>query len=121
MKRICLHVSSLVFVVSFGFSQSITLSPTGNNGRQGIGIDTPQSQLEVGIPSSNNGISISGIGGGWNAARLSFWSVRLSANEWRPGFIQSGDNGIFTGRLDFYVNGTGSANKIGAERVMSIT
>lgn len=121
MKRILLTLIAIFLVMSMGFTQSITLSPTGNNGRQGIGIETPVTQLEVGIPSSGNGISISGIGNGWKAARLSFWSDRLAGNEWRPGFIQSGDNGVFTGRLDFYVNGTGSANKIGEERVMSIT
>ena len=45
---------------------------------------------------------------GFGPAKLSFFSDRGLGTEWRPGFIQSADNGNYTGRLDFYTNGTGN-------------
>ena len=43
-----------------------------------------------------------------------------SANEWRPGYIQSADNGGFTGGLSFVVNGTGFDNRLGEVETMRI-
>jgi hypothetical protein len=59
--------------------------------------------------------------GGFGSARLEFWSdPQNSPNEWRPGFIQSTDNGGFTGGLGFYVNGTGYENRQNAIEVMRL-
>lgn len=122
MNKNTLLLSILVLGSGLVYGQrSITLSPTAPNGRLGIGIETPGTSLEVASQSSGNGINISGLGGGFKTGRISFWSDRLTSSEWRPAFIQSNDNGNFTGRLDFFTNGTGSTNKIGAERIMSIT
>lgn len=121
MKKINLLLSVILLSTGIGFGQSITLSPTGANGRQGIGIETPGTTLEVASQTSGSGINISGLGNGFKSGRLSFWSDRLAANEWRPGFIQSANNGIFTGRLDFYTNGTGIGSNVGAVRIMSVT
>lgn len=121
MKRIKLLLAVILLSTATGYSQSITLSPTGANGRQGIGIETPGTTLEVASQTSGSGINISGLGAGFKSGRLSFWSDRLAGNEWRPGFIQSGDNGTFTGRLDFYTNGTGIGSNLGAVRIMSVT
>lgn len=57
----------------------------------------------------------------FGAGRIEFWSdPQGSANEWRPAFIQSTDNGGFTGGLAFFVNGTGFANKTGQVEVMRL-
>lgn len=112
--------TGLIFLLNLSLAQSITLSPTNLNGRQGIGIETPGTTLEVASQSSGNGINISGLGNGFKTTRISFWSNRLTSNEWRPAYIQSGDNGNYGGRLDFYTNGIGVGNKIGAMRTMSV-
>jgi hypothetical protein len=41
-------------------------------------------------------------------------------NEWRPGYIQSTDNGGFVGGLAFFVNGAGPGNKFGSNEVMRV-
>jgi hypothetical protein len=45
---------------------------------------------------------------------------RLSGCAGRPGYIQSTDNGGFTGGLAFVVNGSGSANRFGAVETMRV-
>ena len=74
-------------------------------GNVGIGTVTPASKLEVvgpGIPE----VRISSTDG-FGPAQLSFYSDRGLGGEWRPGYIISGDNGGYTGRLDFFTNGIG--------------
>ena len=47
-------------------------------------------------------------------ARLELWSDPPgSTSEWRPGYIQSFDNGGFTGGLSFVTNGRGMAQRRG--------
>lgn len=49
------------------------------------------------------------------SARLELWSdPRGTANEWRPGYIESFNAGSYTGGLRFVTNGTGAAAKQGA-------
>ncbi|MDB9327699.1 tail fiber domain-containing protein, partial [Nodularia spumigena CS-590/02] len=58
----------------------------------------------------------------FGSGRIEFWSdTQGSSSEWRPGFIQSTDQGGFTGGLAFFVNGTGLANKTAEIEVMRIT
>lgn len=46
------------------------------------------------------------------SSRLELWSdPRGSGTEWRPGYIESFDNGTYTGGLRFVTNGTGLANR----------
>lgn len=73
----------------------------------GIGVPTPLARLHIVTPASNSGT----VGlrlqnpAGFGPVSLEFWSDPVgSVNEWRPGFIRSGDNGFFTGRLDFFTN-----------------
>jgi hypothetical protein len=91
-----------------------------SNTRVGVGINSPSSIFEVASSSGNDGINISKLGAGFGSGRLSIWSDRNTVNEWRPGYIESGDNGTFTGRLDFFTNGTTSANKTGSVLGMSV-
>ena len=85
----------------------------------GIGTIAPSSNVEIagaGIPDVRISSSNS-----FGPARLSLLSDKGTATEWRPGYIESGTNGDYTGRLDFYTNGTGTANKFGAVKAMSIS
>ncbi len=90
-----------------------------NSGNVGIGTAIPNSKLEV-ASAGNTDLRISSSGA-FGATRLSFISDKALTTEWRPGFMQSGDNGNFTGRLDFYTNGTSSLNKFGTIYAMSVT
>lgn len=90
------------------------------NGNIGIGIASPQTQMHMVTSAGLNSLRLQstatpGFG------RLEFFSDPVgSATEWRPGFIQSTDNGGFTGGLAFFVNGTGSANRLATNEVMRI-
>jgi hypothetical protein len=91
----------------------------GNTYFTGIGTAYPSSVLEVSSGVANTDLRISSKAG-FGSTRLSFISDKDLTSEWRPGFIASGDNGTFTGRLDFYTNGTGSNNKLGSALGMSV-
>ncbi|HXG47913.1 MAG TPA: tail fiber domain-containing protein, partial [Methylomirabilota bacterium] len=53
--------------------------------------------------------------------RLEFVSdPQGDANQWRPGYIQSTDNGGFKGGLAFVVNGSGPGNKFGEVETMRV-
>ncbi len=90
------------------------------SGVAGFGLADPQANLHVLSTSSPAVLRVQsaatpGLG------RLEFFSdPQGSANEWRPGFIQSSDNGGFTGGLSFFVNGTGFGNRLGEIETMRI-
>jgi hypothetical protein len=90
------------------------------NKRLGIGTSTPIRQLNIYGSDNPNFIRVHSSGA-FGAAGIEFVSDPAgSSNVWRPGYIISGDNGGFTGRLDFYTNGSGSANKWNSILGMSI-
>jgi hypothetical protein len=91
-------------------------STTGN---VGIGIANPSSTLEINSVGTTE-LKLSSRGA-FGTSRFSMISDKELPNEWRPTYIQSADNGSFTGRMDFFTNGTGVANKFGSLRAMSIT
>ncbi|MEN2993340.1 MAG: hypothetical protein ABDH91_07275 [Bacteroidia bacterium] len=77
----------------------------------GIGTSLPQRPLHVYSSANPTYLRIQSSGG-FGAAGIEFVSDPIgSPNEWRPALIQSGDNGNFTGRLDFYTNGTSAFNR----------
>lgn len=84
----------------------------------GIGTANPAARFEV----NNTGTTELRISSnsGFGATRLSMFSDKGLASEWRPGYIESADNGGFTGRLDFYTNGTGAPNVLGSVRALSL-
>ena len=97
-----------------------SLYPSDLTWRVGIGTANPQSPLHVYSPGNPTTLRIQSSGA-FGAGRLEFWSdPQGSANEWRPGFIQSTDNGSFTGGLGFFVNGTGYANRTGQIEAMRL-
>lgn len=57
----------------------------------------------------------------FGAGRLEMWSdPRGGPNEWRPGYIESIDQGTFTGGLAFFTNGSGAAAKTGSVEAMRL-
>jgi hypothetical protein len=88
----------------------------------GVGIGTPNPSAKLHLYSTDNPtafrIQSTGTPG---FGRVEFVSnPQGDASEWRPGYIQSTDNGGFTGGLAFNVNGTGAASKFGNVEVMRI-
>lgn len=85
------------------------------NGNVGIGTNNPQNLLEVVAgPSANATKVVIANRGGFGPAALEFVSDYGTSSQWRPGYIASNDLGGFTGRLEFFTNGTGSNNLYGA-------
>jgi hypothetical protein len=86
-----------------------------NNSNVGIGTSNATRRLDVvGGPSASPATLLIGNRGGFGPAALEFVSDYGLASQWRPGYIQSGDLGTFTGRLEFFTNGSGSNNLYGA-------
>ena len=85
----------------------------------GIGTQTPSTRFEISQPGANTDLRISSDCG-FCSTRLSFISDKAST-AWRPGYIASGDNGGYTGSLNFYTNGTGGANIFGDVLGMTLT
>jgi hypothetical protein len=98
------------FELSGGGQRMIIQNTTGN---LGIATANPAEKLEV-----NGNLRLSNAAG-FGSTNVSFFSDRGTASEWRPAFVASGDNGLFTGRLDFFTNGTGFANALGSTLAMS--
>lgn len=88
-------------------------------GNVGIGIANPSSTLEI-VSGGMTELKLSSRAF-FGPTRFSMISDKELPDEWRPTFIESADNGSFTGRMDFFTNGTGIANKFGSLRAMSIT
>lgn len=87
-------------------------------GKVGIGTNNPQALLHLNARTTT--LRLQSFGG-FGPAKVEFWSdPQGSASEWRPGFIQSVDQGNFTGGLAFFVNGSGATQKTGATEVMRI-
>lgn len=87
-------------------------------GNVGIGTANPSASLEV-VASGTSELKLSSRGA-FGPSRFSMISDKELLNEWRPTYIESADSGGFTGRMDFFTNGTGIANKFGSVRAMSI-
>ena len=120
-KSFAFIIASMMFsgIISAQWANSGTNIYNLNTGNVGIGTTSPSSKLEI-ASSGNTDMRISSSAA-FGSTRLSFISDKALATEWRPGFIQSGDNGGFTGRLDFYTNGATSLNKFGTYYAMSVT
>jgi hypothetical protein len=109
-------------------NMAVTLAPNGDatlvaaaNGNIGIGAVSPAARLEVVAgPSATATKVVIGNRGGFGPAALEFVSDYGLINQWRPGYIASGDNGSFTGKLEFFTNGTGSGNLYGAVKGLEV-
>lgn len=108
--------------VNVGNNGATTAMTFLNNGSVGIGTSTPGANLEISAHySSPPELRLSTFGSGvFGAPFISFYSDRGTTNEWRPGYIISGDNGNYTGRLDFYTDGTGSGARGGSTLGLSV-
>ncbi len=89
-------------------------------GGVGIGLNNPAAHLHLYSTDNPTTFRIQSPGTP-GFGRIEFVSnPRGDTFEWRPGYIQSTDNGGFTGGLGFFVNGTGSGNTFGNMEVMRI-
>jgi hypothetical protein len=90
------------------------------NAPVGIGTTNPQTALHVYSASPLAAIRVQSAAQP-GAGRIEFLSdPQGSASEWRPGYIQSTDNGGFTGGLSFVVNGTGFGNRFAEVETMRV-
>lgn len=107
-----------VFFAGVNSVSSNELMRVKGNGNVGIGTFNPLSKLEVSGAGTTE-IRLSSTSG-FGPTRFSMISDRGLGSEWRPAYIEDGDNGGFTGRLDFYTNGSGAGNLFGSVRAMSL-
>ena len=106
----------------------IVLAPNDNvavmaatSGNVGIGTITPAARLEVVAgPSASATKVVIANKGGFGPAALEFVSDYGLGSQWRPGYIASNDNGSFTGKLEFFTNGSGSGNLYGAVKGLEV-
>jgi hypothetical protein len=83
------------------------------NGNVGIGTSAPKEKLEiVGDAGDTTRLTLANKGG-FGPAAIDFVSDYGLVNQWRPCFALSGDAspGNFVGKLEFYTNGSGFANR----------
>lgn len=93
------------------------------DGRVGFGTSDPYSQFDIICDPAIGGSNRVTLGnrGGFGAMALDFVSdYGNNTNVWRPGYIVSADAGSYTGKLEFYTNGTGSGNKWGNVKALEI-
>ena len=90
--------------------------------RSNVGIGTTSVQTALHVYSANSPTTIRMQSSAQpGAGRIEFLSdPQGSGSEWRPGYIQSTDNGGFTGGLSFVVNGSGFANRFAEVEVMRV-
>jgi hypothetical protein len=111
--------------VSATVANNINVSAGGNlgiiaPGGMGIGTTTPEAGLHIYSTANPTVVRIQSTGEP-GFGRIEFVSnPQTDANQWRPAYIQSLDEGGFTGGLAFFDNGTGVANKFGGNEVMRI-
>lgn len=108
-------------------SQDVVFSSANSNqflvrASGGVGLNTPNPQTHLHVLSTSNPTTIRVQSTGTPGfGRLEFVSdPQGSGSEWRPGFIQSLDNGGFTGGLGFFVNGAGIGNRFATQEVMRV-
>lgn len=90
------------------------------HGGVGIGTGNPRGSLHVYGQSSPTVVRVQSAGTP-GFGRVEFVSdPQGSPSEWRPGYIQSTDDGGFTGGLAFVVNGTGADNRFAEVEVMRV-
>lgn len=107
--------------ILYAWSANGTTLYNTSGGNVGIGTSNATQRLEVvGGPSPNATKVVIANRGGFGPAALEFVSDYGFGSQWRPGYIQSGDNGNFTGRLEFFTNGTGPSNLYNAVKGMEI-
>lgn len=111
----------------WGDNQAVDFSSTADNqflirATGGVGIGTPSPAGSLHVYSVNNPTVVRVQSTGTPGfGRIEFVSnPQGDVNEWRPGYIQSTDNGGFTGGLAFFVNGTGAGSKFGGNEVMRV-
>jgi hypothetical protein len=86
----------------------------------GLGTTNPQAALHVYSANALAAIRVQSSAQP-GAGRIEFLSdPQGSGSEWRPGYIQSTDNGGFTGGLSFVVNGTGFGNRFAEVETMRV-
>ena len=104
--------------IVFGSNNLERMRVKNTSGFFGVGTANPSTAFEVASFGTNE-FRLSSRGA-FGASRFSMVSDKELPDEWRPAYIESGDNGSFTGRMDFFTNGTGIANKFGSVRAMSV-
>ena len=112
-NTLMLHVPASGNDIAFGIGSTASFSEVmrlKGDGRVGIGTAAIDANRTLQVVSNGQSVLSLASRGAFGSGALEFVSDFGLPGKWRPGFVQSEDNGNYTGRLAFYTNGVGFAN-----------
>lgn len=101
--------SNLPVTIAANSNAILSVLPNGN-----VGINTTLPYRRLDIIGTDTTRMMIASSSGFGATGIEFVSDYGTTNTWRPAYLVTSDNGSFTGRLNFYTNGSGASNKFGS-------
>ncbi len=112
-NTLMIHAQTSSNDIAFGIGRTASfgeLMRLKGDGRVGIGTAAIDASRTLQVVSNSQSLLSLASRGAFGSGAIEFISDFGLGSKWRPGFVQSEDNGNFTGRLAFYTNGAGFAS-----------